>query len=294
MKTILCCLALSALSALGETMGGSGAPLRIYTDFRSQPARNIEDSLHSELAALVSPIGLRLEWRALSAPRFGEASAALVVVGFLGSCDVSGLQPEHIDLGALAWTHISDGVILPFVDVDCNQLRQLLQSRLVRIRADLREHLFGRALARVLGHELYHVFAETRHHANSGVAQPVFTAAELLSEKFDFEEKEFRVLRTSKLRSLLVFHNVGGQAPGSGKAQYQADGCSACHGKAGEGSRWGPPLRAKAPDPKSLATRFEKKREEMFRHARSKNLEWLFPTKAEVADIVAALEAGLL
>jgi hypothetical protein len=292
-KNILCCLALSAVSALSGTVGGSGAPLRIYSDFRVEPARTVENSLRSELASLVAPIGLNLEWRSLSAPRFGETSPALVVVTFLGNCDTTGLEPHYVDVGPLAWTHISDGVILPFVDVDCTQLRNILQSRLLKLNAKGREQLFGRALARVLGHELYHVFAETRHHGREGVAQPAFTAGELLSERFDFGEREFRTLRTSKLRALLSFHKPGDQTSHSGQAEYEADGCAACHGSTGQGSRSAPALRAKTLDARVLAARFEKKRENMFRRARSLNLEWLFPTDAEVASIVAALEAGL-
>lgn len=293
MRPILRCLTLSALFALSGTAGGSGAPLRIYTEFRTAPPQAVEASLESEVSSLVSPIGLDVEWRSLAVPRYGEASAALVVVTFTGRCDADRLQPHRATGGALAWTHISDGVILPFVDIDCDRLHDLLQASLLRADARRREQLFGRAVARVLGHELYHVFAETRHHERGGVARPAFSAGELLSEDFSFGEKEFRTLSTSKLRALLHFRKPFGDKPRDGREAYAANGCASCHGDHGQGTRWAPALRGKSLDSKLLSTHFEKKREDMYRRARNMKLDWQFPTDEEIAGIMAALDTGL-
>ncbi len=293
MKSILCCLTLSALSAFSATVGGSGAPLRIYTEFRSTPTQAVETSMESEMAALVSPIGLDVEWRSLAAPRYGESSSALVVVTFTGTCEAVRLQPHRAVGGALAWTHISDGVILPFVDIDCDRLHDLLQAKLLQSDARKRDQLLGRALARVLGHELYHVFAETRHHEKGGVAQPAFTDSELLSDDFNFGEKEFRTLSTSKLRALLRFRKPSSDKPRNGQEAYTANGCNSCHGDHGQGTHWAPALRGKSLDPKLLTVRFEKKREDMYRRARNMKLDWRFPSDEEIAGIMAALETGL-
>jgi hypothetical protein len=283
---------LSALSALSGTRDGSGAPLRIYTSFQPAPAKAVESFIQRELASLVAPIGLRLDWKSLAEPRDGDISLALVVVTFRGRCNVAGLEPRHIEPGALAWTHVSDGVILPFVDVDCDGLRDFLQTKLLKIDARFREQLYGRAIARVLGHELYHVFTETTHHGKEGVSQPTFTVADLLSDNFEFAEKEFRTLRSSKLRSLLPPRKS--RAPG-GHAAYAAEGCSVCHGAAGEGTHWAPALRcaAKSVDPKVLTSRFDRKSEEMYRRARNLNLIWQFPSDDELREIVAVLSTGL-
>ncbi|SPE35422.1 conserved exported hypothetical protein [Candidatus Sulfopaludibacter sp. SbA3] len=297
MRKYLVCLALSALSALSGIRDGSGAPLRIYTDFQRDPTGGVQSSLERELASLVAPIGLRLEWRPLVGPASSEASAALVVVTFKGRCDVTGLEPRHLEPGALAWTHINDGIILPFVDVDCDRLRDFTQAKLLQMDPRFREQLYGRAMARVLGHELYHVFAETRHHGKGGVAQPAFTTGELLSEHFDFAEKEFRSLLSGKLRALLSFRKPSGDKGPvrSGRADYAVNGCGACHGAGGQGTQWAPALRGsgKTLDPNVLTTRFEKKREDMFRRSRDLKFDWLFPSDEEVRDIVTVLSTGL-
>ena len=294
MKPVFCCLALGALFALNGTAGDSGSPLRIYTDFRIPPPQAIESRLESEVASLVAPIGLAVEWRSLAAPRYGEASVALVVVTFLGRCDTEGLLPRHGLPGPLAWTHITNGEILPFVDVDCEHVRELLQTKLLQMEARTRETLFARALARVLGHELYHVFSETKHHNRDGVTQPGFTAGELLSDNFEFSEREFRSLVTSKLRAILSFRKpYGDRAPRNGQEEYTVDGCGFCHGPEGRGTRRAPAIRGKSLDPKALASHFGRKREDMYRLARNLKLSWQFPSDEEVAKIVAALESGV-
>jgi cytochrome c553 len=295
-KNLLFFLALSALSAFGGTWDGSGAPLRIYTDFQRTPSPAVELALHNELVRLVAPIGLNLEWKSLAEPRDGEASPALVVITFIGRCDSVGFEPHKINPGALAWTHISDGVILPFVDVDCELSREFLQSRLLHFDARLRDALFGRAIARLVAHELYHVFAETRHHGKEGVAEPACTVSELLSDTFRFAEPQFRTLRSSKLRSILSLAKPSLRARGSaGRADYAANGCASCHGPSGEGTRVAPPLvgKAKTLTSQVLIAHFDKKSEDMYRRALTLKLSWNFLTDEEIRNIAAVLKTGL-
>lgn len=283
MKKILCYLALSALSALGGTGDGSGAPLRIYTDFQRDPAVEVVLTLQRELNSLVSPIHLQLDWKSLPSHEEPVVSAALVVVTFKGRCDVERLEGNHTENGALAWTHISGEEILPFVDVDCDRLRAFIQTSLLRIDGKLRAAYFGRAMARVLGHELFHVFAGTRHHSKEGVAQPAFTSTELLTPVFGFAEKEFRILRSTKLNPLL-------SAGKSSAGNYASKGCAVCHGATGTGTTLAPALHG---DVKSLLNNFEKRSEDMYRRSRNLNLEWRFPSDQELREIVAALATGI-
>jgi hypothetical protein len=50
-------------------------------------------------------------------------------------------------------------------------------------------------MARVLAHELYHVLAQTRDHAAEGIGKPCFTAADLVSSRFEFEATSLSRLR---------------------------------------------------------------------------------------------------
>jgi hypothetical protein len=60
---------------------------------------------------------------------------------------------------------------------------------------DLRDFLYGRALARVLAHEFYHVLVHTHKHTSKGVAKKAHSADDLLSDHFDFDAVALAQLR---------------------------------------------------------------------------------------------------
>jgi len=60
-----------------------------------------------------------------------------------------------------------------------------------------REELLGRALGRVMAHELYHVLLRTRKHGHSGLARPVLTSADLLAVHDNFASSDERRLAES-------------------------------------------------------------------------------------------------
>ena len=202
---VLLCLMLGALPALGGEHGQApvAAPISLYTQFQQQPPQAVADAMQDELETIMSPIGLRFDWRALSKSRANEVSVELAVITFKGHCDVANLSSERTNPGALGWTHVSDGVILPFSDVDCDRIRSFIQHDLLTVRPEIREETYGRAVARVLAHELYHIFANTAKHGACGVAKASYTVQELLSEDFQFEGKESDALRGSKAHTAL-------------------------------------------------------------------------------------------
>jgi hypothetical protein len=130
------------------------------------------------------------------------------VIHFKGTCDADDLAPVDGYPGPLGWTHISDGEILPFSDINCDGIRLFLQRDLLRVPEINRPEMYGRALARVLAHELYHIFAKTTKHAAWGIGKPAYTVQELLSHKFQFEKKECDLLRAHQAHLL----SIGGAA----------------------------------------------------------------------------------
>jgi hypothetical protein len=53
--------------------------------------------------------------------------------------------------------------------------------------APFRPYLYGRAMGRLLAHELYHVIVKTRAHDSAGVAKPCFSVEDLLGNGLEFE-----------------------------------------------------------------------------------------------------------
>ncbi len=93
---------------------------------------------------------------------------------------------------------MTDGVILPFADIDCDGIRQFIQGGLLSLDVRDRAEAYGRAVGRVLAHELYHIFANTAHHGTNGVGKAAYSIHDLLSRDFHFEEHESEALRTNR------------------------------------------------------------------------------------------------
>jgi hypothetical protein len=178
------------------------APVALYTSFQQAPSQVVVEAVQDEVETIMGPLGMHFEWRSLAAARGNEVSAELAVITFKGRCDTAGLLPRSAQPGALGWTHVSDGVILPFSDVDCDRIRVFLQRELLFLKLEDREEAYGHAIGRVLAHELYHIFAQTAHHASDGVAKSAYTVQELLSVGFQFDERDAFSLRSSASRAL--------------------------------------------------------------------------------------------
>jgi hypothetical protein len=198
MKSLFLCLALAVLPAFGEQPSATPAPIALYIEFHQDPPAAVLSALQDEVDSIMEPMGLHFEWRSLANNHGTEVSVELAVVTFKGRCDVEGPLPHSSSPGALGWTHISDGAILPFADVDCDGIRNFLGTQLLAYRPQDRETAYGRAMGRVLAHELYHIFANTTRHGSIGVGKPMYTVQDLLASDFRFEDREAVALKASK------------------------------------------------------------------------------------------------
>jgi hypothetical protein len=199
LKIWVLCLALGVVPAFG---GSRQAPVRLYIEFQHDPPDVVLEALQTELETVMQPSGMDLEWRWLANAQGNEVSTELVVIHFKGRCDLEEIEPVAGFPGPLGWTHISEGEVLPFIDVNCDGVRLFLQQDLVRFQEADRSAAYGRALGRVLAHELYHVFTRSTKHGSSGIAKAAYTVKELLSDRFDFAPKQCDVLRAHQLRLL--------------------------------------------------------------------------------------------
>ncbi len=188
MRELLLLLAL-AMQAGWAAEPPPAAHVTLYVQFDQTPPAAVVHSLRDELGTIMTPIGLQFDWRPLAGSST-EAPDELAVVSFKGRCDATGLPPHSTNPGALGWTHISNGVILPFTDLDCGGLRAFLGARLLTLPSGDRDGALGRALGRVLAHELYHIFANTTRHAADGVGKPAYSVRDLLSVDFRFAKPE--------------------------------------------------------------------------------------------------------
>jgi hypothetical protein len=213
MRLFLLGLALAALPATGEPRVIRLAPITLYAHFLQQdPPPAVLEAMQDELAEIMAPAGVELEWRSVSTAKSAEVSVELAVVTFRGECEATDAEFPIMPIpGALGWTHISDGAILPFSEIDCDGIRRFLHLDLVRLRQQERDAAYGRAVGRVLAHELYHIFANTQAHGSEGIAKRSYTARELISPALQFEERESDALREGTARARMEAPAADGQ-----------------------------------------------------------------------------------
>jgi hypothetical protein len=198
----LCCLLITVVSpGWAASPRPATAKLAIYlkTD-ASQSARPI-DSMRRELSRLMRTVGYELEWRGPQDSHI-DTGAFLAVVELKGDCQArSGNVPPGSALPALAdlaSTFISDGQVLPFSWVNCGNVTKLLAPALLDLPGARGDFILGRAVARLIAHEFYHMLMQTRDHTRNGVSKSCFTAADLVTNSFGFEGAALAQLQRSQ------------------------------------------------------------------------------------------------
>jgi hypothetical protein len=204
---VLTALLLAGALASGARASGRMAPsIGVFIDFETQASAETVTAMEREVASIMSPSGLIFSWRTLTGDQQESTFADLIVVHFKGSCTggfvpVSELGPWVGTDSTLASTQISNGQILHFTNVNCGEVRQYLAPETAHVKQQQRDELFGRALGRIVAHEMYHIFAATEKHASDGVARAYFSRRELVQPVFAFEPKESEALRDFRVRA---------------------------------------------------------------------------------------------
>jgi len=182
----VCCL-LPLSIASGSSLPDASKDVVVYLKPAPGLSASAVDEAKTELASVMRAAGVNIAWWD---PGRSSVLGTLVVADFIGMCSVPAAPAEVADIGSLpplAHTSTADGRILPLTYVDCGTLSQVTGPALVHLPMIQREHMYGRAIGRLLAHEIYHILAQTRDHAASGIAKMHFSAADLLGTHFDFE-----------------------------------------------------------------------------------------------------------
>lgn len=178
-----------SLGLLFAAVARPASPVAVLLQFDRPYSGPAVDAMQREAGAILSPAGYRLEWHLLHSELAGRLYPDLVVVHFRGNCAASPASGVIANGEALASTAVADGQVLPFSEVQCDQVRRMLgfQSNASTL---------GRALGRIVAHEMFHMLAATGQHGKDGVARPSYTSRELLSDgAFRFHVPDLRLLQ---------------------------------------------------------------------------------------------------
>jgi hypothetical protein len=156
------------------------------------------EQLKAEVSDLMEASDIRTEWRDRSEISGSDRFSNLIVVDFRGQCRNGRDEVVTRDGQTLGRTQVMEGEILPFVEIECGQVRSFLKMALSSRPAQLTDDVLGRALARVMAHELYHVLGDTMSHSRSGIAKESLSGADLVSSHITFTPADLARMRQPK------------------------------------------------------------------------------------------------
>lgn len=163
------------------------------------------DSMTGEVGGLLESAGIAADWRIDHVP---DPVFAIVVVRIQGRCSAADLPFGLPGPSTLGWAHISDGVVLPFCVLDCERLLSRITPEVRGYPVEERNRLFGRAAARVVGHEIFHILTASKEHTKAGLTKAALTVADLLVGDTVFTPEDVKRIRKGPVCRTLVKEKV--------------------------------------------------------------------------------------
>lgn len=185
---------------VGPTVGASSvtseAPVALIFDSATPLPGEVATVLHQEVESIFRETGYSFHWVNRSEMKAGDSFPDLIVIRIKSTCGEIDVRPPAVSKrhAALAWAHVSEGDMLPFIEIDCARLGRMLRAAGFGDSALSQRQVMGKALGRVLAHELYHVLTGNTQHAHSGVAQPALSPAHLTTSTLTFTARELSLL----------------------------------------------------------------------------------------------------
>jgi len=180
MRPVICALLSVVTSACSAF---AAAKVTVVLQFEARHSETSINEMKRELQSQMRSSGVELNWRQIDELSASDSFPSLVVIKFHGNCEATAhATPLSSEPVALAYTHVSNGNVIPFADVECDRIRNSLASAQIGYssRNDL---LFGRAVGRVIAHELHHIIGRTRAHTPHGVSRKCLSPQELIADR---------------------------------------------------------------------------------------------------------------
>ena len=169
-------LAICALFAAAAQAEG----ITIVLDFDGPHSEQSVAEMKREFEGIVKNTTLTVGWRTRREAE-QEALANLVVVRFKGKCILDPVPYLYDERGPMAFTYTTGGVPQPFSEVACDKVAGAVRSAMFGGDYAKADQLFGRALGRVLAHEVVHMLTRSGAHANEGVTKRSLSGNQLIS-----------------------------------------------------------------------------------------------------------------
>jgi len=180
--------------ALAASAAARATDVTVVFDFDGPYSDRSVRQMKREAEDILKGTGLHLDWR----PRAGLDRGPyenLVVVHFKGKCVLEPSPLLYDERGPFGFTYNSDGAVLPYSEVECSHVSASVQTAMSGDDFARPDFLMGRALGRVLAHELVHILTRSAAHGRQGATQPAFSGRELIGAPLRLSPEEVERLR---------------------------------------------------------------------------------------------------
>jgi hypothetical protein len=186
--TLILTAAVSALPA--------AAPLQLLMQFDEAPSTIAVREMQREMYKLYRDVPISIAWHQLSGYQSVGVAPRIVFVHFEGNCRAATLPPRQaVAAVALASVNRVDGQMLPIVTVDCDRIAGYIWPAMTGAERVLGDGAFGRAVARVLCHELYHYLTGEAKHTQSVLFRASISPTNLLAAELRLKADEIADLK---------------------------------------------------------------------------------------------------
>jgi hypothetical protein len=190
-------LQLGRLLALCATFAGCLAPLSaethhvtIVANFQGPYSMRSMEQMKLELAGILANTGLDIQWKSLEEAR-GKNFEEMVVVQFKGKCLLEPVAYLYYDeRGPLASTNAVEGEVLPFSEVACDRVTSTVRTAMHGGDFAKPDLMLGRALGRIVAHELVHIYTNSGKHSREGVQEESLSGQQLIASKLSLSEED--------------------------------------------------------------------------------------------------------
>ncbi len=181
MRTLLLLAGLAVIPAVARD-------LTVLLDVEQKHSQRALAEMRKELSKVFKPTNLNIDVRLRQEVSPQQTYSDVVLVKLKGTCQMQNMAPLMDERGPFAWTHTVDGKILPFSEVACDHVARSIQQAMGD-RGD-RDRLLGRALARVMAHEIVHMVGKCADHSHDGVFRHALSGRQLIADKLELAPED--------------------------------------------------------------------------------------------------------
>ncbi|MBC7925445.1 MAG: hypothetical protein H7039_07290 [Bryobacteraceae bacterium] len=180
---------LTAASLAFAASSAYAADTTLILQFEQPHSERTLTETRNELGTVMRSAGFTFDLKLFSELGPTSEFTNLMVIKLKGRCKLDAGPAPKPERTALAFTHISDGRVLPFIEVSCDRVRGIIRPIMWGEQFRTADELMGRALARVIAHEIYHVMTGTKH-SGGGIAHHSLTGTQLIANDLFFRAED--------------------------------------------------------------------------------------------------------